>query len=418
MNTIGSDTIHARLLEKGVIIHCPESVHIDNSVDPDRIETNTTIHAGSRIRGADTLICDGAVIGLEAPATIDNCLIGPGVSLKGGFFKNGVFLKGASVGSGGHLREGTILEEYASAAHTVGLKQTILFPFVTLGSLVNFCDCLMAGGTGPNNHSEVGSAYIHFNFTPHQDKVTPSMMGDVPSGVMLNQPPVFLGGQGGLVGPARLAFGTVTAAGTICRTDEHRPGRLIFGGPSKKGNVAYQTAFYQNIKTITLKNINYISEIIALSCWYNHVRARFVSEQMPWSLLRGLQCNIEAAIRERLKRLMAFAEKMPSSAAAYEQSAGEKASQALLEQKRQLFENRNALEDLILQQAEIQKKEGQASTAFLDAIDRAIDLHGKNDYVKTIQMLGQKDAETGTAWLRGVADETRRQCIAVLPAFA
>jgi len=30
------------------------------------------------------------------------------------------------------------------------------------------------------------------------------LFGDVPRGVMLNQPPIFLGGQGGAVGPIRV----------------------------------------------------------------------------------------------------------------------------------------------------------------------------------------------------------------------
>jgi len=116
------------------------------------------------------------------------------------------------MGSGSHVRDGTILEEQASVAHTVALKQTILFPFVTLGSLINFCDCFMSGGTDRKNHSEVGSSYIHFNFTPNQDKATASLIGDVPNGVMLNKNPIFLGGQGGLIGPCRLTFGTIIAA--------------------------------------------------------------------------------------------------------------------------------------------------------------------------------------------------------------
>ena len=55
--------------------------------------------------------------------------------------------------------------------------------FVTIGSLVNFCDLLMAGGSSRQDHSEVGSGYIHFNFTPwgaRGDKATPSLIGDVP----------------------------------------------------------------------------------------------------------------------------------------------------------------------------------------------------------------------------------------------
>jgi UDP-N-acetylglucosamine/UDP-N-acetylgalactosamine diphosphorylase len=87
-------------------------------------------------------------------------------------------------------------------AHAVGLKQTILFPFVTLGSLINFCDCLMGGGTSRRNHSEVGSSFIHFNYTPRQDKATASLLGDVPRGVMLDQPPIFLGGREESSGPS------------------------------------------------------------------------------------------------------------------------------------------------------------------------------------------------------------------------
>ena len=194
------------------------------------------IHAGCRLFGKSTLIMGQTQIGYESPVTIQDCQLGPRVALKGGFFKESVFLEKASAGSGSHVREGCIFEEEAKIAHTVGLKQTILFPFVTLGSLINFCDCLMAGGTSRKNHSEVGSAYIHFNFTPNQDKATPSLVGDVPKGVMLDQLPIFLGGQGGLVGPSRLAFGTVIAAGTIFRKDEIRPGRMLFEGAGKGGN--------------------------------------------------------------------------------------------------------------------------------------------------------------------------------------
>ena len=92
------------------------------------------------------------------------------------------------MGLGAQVRETCILEEEASGAHCAGIKQTILLPFVTLGSLINFCDCLMAGGTSRQNHSEVGSSYIHFNFTPDGDKTTPSLIGDVPRGVMLAEP--------------------------------------------------------------------------------------------------------------------------------------------------------------------------------------------------------------------------------------
>ena len=414
----GSEMIRSRLMEKGVVIHLPETVHIEETVDPARIEPHAVIHAGSRIRGKATFICSGSVIGEETPATIDNCHIGPGVRLKGGFFKDAVFLKGAAMGSGAHVRAGTIFEEYASAAHQAGLKQTILFPFVTLGSLVNFCDCLMAGGTGPKNHSEVGSSYIHFNFTPQQDKATPSMIGNVPQGVMLNQKPIFLGGQGGLVGPARLAFGTVIAAGTICRSDELREGRLLFGGPSRSGNIPYNQDFYRNIKNIVLKNLHYVAGLASLMHWYDHVRVCFVSTEMPLPLFEGLKANLGTAIEERVSRLSAFAGKMGDSAAAYEKFAGKNASEKLLAQKRQLFENREKLCGVILSDCAFCKGHDRQRDFFLQALSHAKDIYGTADYLGTIQGVDPEDAETGVAWLQGIIDTCLERWTKILTAFS
>ncbi|MCK7504346.1 MAG: hypothetical protein MZV70_09845 [Desulfobacterales bacterium] len=152
--------------------------------------------------------------------------------MKGGFFSQ-VRLSGRSQYGNGRACPGRMHSGRSrpAAPTRVGLKQTILFPFVTLGSLINFCDCLMAGGTSRSNHSEVGSSYIHFNFTPDADKTTPSLIGDVPRGVMLNQPPIFLGGQGGMVGPLRMGYGNVVAAGSILRQDYPQNNQLIFDMP-------------------------------------------------------------------------------------------------------------------------------------------------------------------------------------------
>ncbi|MBU0698511.1 MAG: UDP-N-acetylglucosamine pyrophosphorylase, partial [Proteobacteria bacterium] len=137
-----------KLIKKGVKIPNPDSIEIGDEVDIEKIAGNgVVIYSGCKIFGRSTLILQGAKLGYQGPVTIENCQIGPNVNLNGGFFRQAVFLKKTSMGAGANVREGTILEEEANAAHTVGLKQTILFPFVTLGSLINFCDCFMAGGT-------------------------------------------------------------------------------------------------------------------------------------------------------------------------------------------------------------------------------------------------------------------------------
>ena len=177
--------------------------------------------------------------------------------------------------SGAQVREGCLLEEEANGSHTVGLKQTILFPFVTLGSLINFCDCFLAGGTSRKDHSEVGSSYIHFNYTPNQDKATPSLLGDVPRGVMLREPPIFLGGQGGLVGPARIGFGTVIAAGTIWRGDCPEGGKLLRGEGRPVSAEAFHPGLYGDIRRKVTNNIVYLANLLALRQWYTPCARRF-----------------------------------------------------------------------------------------------------------------------------------------------
>ncbi|MFW6334719.1 MAG: protein GlmU, partial [Desulfosalsimonas sp.] len=297
-------------------------------------------------------------------------------------------LKKSSVGSCAQIREGTILEEQAGAAHNVGPKQTILFPFVTLGSIINFCDCLMAGGTGKDNHSEVGSSYIHFNFTPQQDKATPSLIGDVARGVMLNQPPVFLGGQGGLVGPCRLAYGTVIAAGTINRKDEHRPGRLIFGGPDRSGNIPYKKAGgTRNIGRIVENNLFYIASLHALRCWYANVRYMFISESLPEPLYQGLLSTLDGCIEERVRRFDKFAE-----------------GQVIQYSGRELF-------DLGAGEPE----DPGAKEKFLARVSRQIEAQGKQDYTGVIQSLDQADADLGISWLQGIIDSLAQRWKSRLP---
>ena len=109
-NTLDDKT--RRLLEKGVTLPNPESVHIGPAVDPDRISGDgVTIYPGCRIYGADTLLMRGARLGAESPATVNNCQLGPGVELKGGYFSGSAFLAGSSMGLGAHVREGCLLEE-------------------------------------------------------------------------------------------------------------------------------------------------------------------------------------------------------------------------------------------------------------------------------------------------------------------
>ena len=405
------------LIEKGVNIPSPETVEIGEDVNPDRISPNgVTIHPGCRIYGPHTLIMAGATLGFEGPATIINCQVGPEAQLKGGFFRSATFLDQVSLGLGAHIREGCLLEEESGGAHCVGLKQTILFPFVTLGSLINFCDCLMAGGTSRKDHSEVGSSYVHFNFTPNGDKATPSLIGDVPRGVMLNQPPIFLGGQGGIVGPLRVGFGVVVGAGTILRKDAGEDSRIILGAYTPARELPDHPGLRSAIQYRTVNNINYIANLIALRHWYLHVRSLFsAGDFFREELLRGAIEKIDLGLQERIKRLIDFAEKLPERGRRRPRKrAGEEAGE-VRDQKEELHQSRHQLEDFLLSAEKIETGI-EPRDRFMEALVR-LRRNSSESYVEVIRKLSPADSTAGTDWLAEVVKEITTAALEIIPSF-
>jgi UDP-N-acetylglucosamine/UDP-N-acetylgalactosamine diphosphorylase len=340
--------------------------------DGNNISRDAVIHPGCRITGSS--IGPGCVIGAEAPVTIENCQLGRGVKLKGGYFSGAVFFDGANMGSGAHVREGTILEEEANGAHTVGLKQTVLLPFVTLGSLINFCDILMAGGTSRKDHSEVGSSYIHFNYTPNQDKATASLVGDVARGVLLNQKSIFLGGQGGLVGPARIAYGSVIAAGGICRKDVLEENQLHVPAAPAEKTVLFEPGVYKNIDRIVKNNLIYIGNIRALKAWYESIRVLFIRDEFDRACHEGAVVNLDLILKERFQRLEQLAAKVPG--------IGKKMSEFSKVWKAPL----NSVADAKLM-SEIKTSD-------------------KADYIAAVKNLSEGARAGATAWLQSIVDET------------
>ena len=381
-----------QLIEKGVDIANPLTIDIGDEVDIGLISgNNVRIYPGTRIYGDKTVISSGARIGYEGPATIDNCQLASGVELKGGYFAGSVFLEKASMGLGAHVREGCILEEEASGAHCVGIKQTILFPFVTLGSLINFCDCLMAGGTSRKDHSEVGSSYIHFNFTPDGDKTTPSLIGDVPRGVMLNQPAIFLGGQGGMVGPVRMGYGNVVSANSVIRNDYLAENKLIVGKTHPAMMIDIKRHDYPNIVRTVENNVVYIANLNALEQWYIHVRRSFLERGKFGGLIfSGLIEKLALARSERLKRLEMLAEK--AWKASVQKAAG----------KQELYEKF----------AEIASAFSSGLNDGLNDANRDAFLSRFSDrtgsaqpsYIAAIKGLDEETCTAGVRWLQGIVD--------------
>jgi UDP-N-acetylglucosamine/UDP-N-acetylgalactosamine diphosphorylase len=377
-------------------------------------EKGVVIHSGCKIYGAKTVIMAGAELGYEAPASIHNCQLGRNVKLKGGFFDESTFLENAIVGSGAQIREGCLLEEEVRAAHTVGLKQTILFPYVTLGSLINFCDCLMSGGTDRENHSEVGSSYIHFNYTPNQDKATASLIGDVPRGVMLKEAPIFLGGQGGLVGPVRITYGTIVAAGTIVRKDFLKEGHILLGQKSVAKSLPFQQGLYPFLKRIIVMNSTYIANLLALRRWYLDVRSRFFqSTPRETALWEGGLGRTDLALDERIKRLGQVAGSMPRSIEMTKKTGKPDRNQGII-QKMEVFARQWPELETLYNNARSDEGESIYRDPFLRELGKGIQREGLN-YIKVIKGLSKAAVGTGTLWLQGLVEKTERGVREALP---
>lgn len=372
-------------LKRGVRIHLPDTVFLD--IPPEQIAPDVEIFPGCRLTGDHTWIGPGCRLGEEAPATLHQCCLGSQVLFKGGFAEGAVFLDRVTIGSGAHIRPGTLLEEQASIAHSVGLKQTLLMPYVTLGSLINFCDCLMAGGTSRSNHSEVGSSFVHFNFTPHQDKATASLIGDVPHGVMLDQNPIFLGGQGGLVGPIRIVYGTVLAAGSIARRDILNSGQLVIDSTAgTRKERAYTLDHHGNLDRVCRNNILYLGNLHAIAAWYDHVRSRLMPEDAyTQACLKAARQQIADMAIERLKQLGKLADQCKPTRRT-------DSSHAKLIDRRAVWE-----ESLVINRA--------AGPPPPEDLIRELPTHAKRPYLDIIPSLSPDAKRAGSEWLQGIVNK-------------
>ncbi len=381
-----------QLIRKGAKIVAPNNTWISPEVNLDNISgKDTIIYPGSRIRGKDTVIAPGVELGLEGPVTIENCILDSGVELKGGYFRNSVFLSGSTMGMPAHVREACIVEEQVKAAHAVGLKQTILMPYVTLGSLINLCDCLVAGGTGPDDHTEIGSSFIHFNFSPDGQKATPSLIGDVPRGVMLKEPRIFLGGQGGIVGPTRIAFGTVSSAGSILRNDVLKQNQLV-STANREFSKDLTTYSPKRMKRVLFNNVLYIANLIALRQWYSNARRPFFqAKPMGDKIITNALMILDIAKSERLKRLIKFLATRDAS-------------------ERKNIQGDNLLQDVdqvigLLDKETHSARANRLMHEFLKAFNPEEKARKGIDYIDAIKNLDKETSVRGTAWLYQVVQD-------------
>src|SRR5215813_11238792 len=297
---------------QGVTILDRRQVYLDEAIDLRRIRPGAILYPGTRLIGSNTFIGAGAKIGREGPAVLENTVIGENAEIASGYVQDSVMLRDARIGSNAHIRVATLLEEEASTAHAVGLKHTVLMSFVTLGSLINFCDALISGGRSRKEHTEVGSGFIHFNYTPWGrtgDKATPSLIGDAVHGVFLRQPRIFLGGLSGIVGPQKVGFGSFTIAGQVLRREI--PSNRVVGDVPRKVDREFYAPTEAPSRILRL-NLEYIGQLTALRAWYREVRLARIPASPEYAHIRVVtQAALEllsVCIDERVERLRQFLE--------------------------------------------------------------------------------------------------------------
>jgi carbonic anhydrase/acetyltransferase-like protein (isoleucine patch superfamily) len=232
-----------RLTAKGVHILAPESVIVGEEVNLDNVEATVVVGPGTKILGAETMI--GAGTEIQGAAIIKNSLIGRNCNLAAGEYVDSVLLDRCSTAGWARLRGHSAWEEESNSAHNVDTKTTLLGYKTTLGSLINFCNVLMLGGTSPRLEvgAEVGSGTINFNFLPFGATVgaliKPStVVGSIESPFLVcDGAPTrytFIGGHSSIVPPVMIGLGTVVAAKSRVNPGIYGDDKLIGGGNIEK----------------------------------------------------------------------------------------------------------------------------------------------------------------------------------------
>ncbi len=391
----------AALQGKGVEAWGPERVYVAPDVDLDAIEAGAVIRHAT-LSGSDLHIARGAIVGTSGHAEVEDCQIGPRVELGAGFYHGATFLEDVKVRGFAEIRPGTLLEEQAEAAHCVAFKNTILTSCCVAGSLINFCDLFMSGGTSRQNHSEIGSGAIHFNFDPRGDKWG-SLIGDI-RGLLLRSKPIFIGGNCGLVGPIQIGFGTVTVAGSTMskNIEENLTVSEHFGNHRLAG---FDHQGYSRLTHKIHTTVRLIGTLWTLDTWYGQVRLPFARpEEKPF--YESARTQIKSHIQERINRLETIIAKLTSSFELMNANNQLPKSQTFL-QHNKLLKNWKAL------RTEMQQHPGGSNPPrdFLKAYEesRATGtghvnaVHAAADYAKETEQ-----------WLIGIVERFEQRCSQII----
>ena len=285
------------------------------------------------------------------------------------------------------FRQGTVLEEEAETGHNVALKNTVLTAGVVAGSLINFCDVLLTGGSSRNDHSEVGSGSVHFNFDPRGDKFG-SLMGDT-TGCLLRSRRIFVGGNSGVVAPVHLAFGVVVAAGSIVRKDV-AANQLSAGDIRGRGGLRSRPVFRPQHEV--LYHCQAGGKPARLARVVPKVRLPH-SESGDKPLYFAADGELNRHIRHRVNELAKVIGKLERSLS---KSCKSSQDRSFCEQHRMLLENKDRIISFLVRE-EYAGSPGRSCRGIFES------LRNSRSHTDSVRSLTQESSQIAMEFLRGIA---------------
>lgn len=389
--------LQKKLEKRGVILHAPQSISIQD-VNADAFESDVEIFPSVTIRGKHSCFGRGTKLGKTGGGYFENVATGRHVDLYGGYFQDCVFLDDVVIRGHAEVRGGSILEEGCEAAHHVGYKMTLMLPWVVAGSLINFCDALVAGGTSRHHHSEIGSSLALYNFTPSGDKHA-SLFGDVPRGVFLREEPIFIGGSTQIVSPVQVGYGTLIPAGASVR--RNIPDGTMHGEASIDVHKPFARQELGFVVPKIHSALRYLGNVVALQHWYRYVRIPAAKDDRHLGhVYAHAERQLDAQIRERVKRALALLNRVDASLAAHQTALDNRSDGLSYAQRYRRIDDHTAA----LAQRENWRAHLNAiqAGAFLQKQDHAQALG------KIVSVFRQSQEPSLNLWLRDrIADELR-----------
>jgi UDP-N-acetylglucosamine/UDP-N-acetylgalactosamine diphosphorylase len=376
------------LRRQGVEVWGAARVYISPDVCLEKVCPGAVLKNAS-ISGTETMIGPRSEIGTSGIAVLCNSQIGSDVELGAGVYDSATLLSSSKARGFAEFRTGTLLEETAEVGHNVGLKNTFLGLGVAAGSNINLCDIVVTGGSSRQNHSEIGSGTVHFNFDPRRDKFG-SLLGDA-TGLLLASPPIFVGGNVGLVAPLHVGYGVVIPAGTTVRSNV--PGGKVFNtrlpdqGTEMKD---FEPALYFDMSRKCITTARLVGTLHALREFYELVRMPFCDS---WEILlyKAAVTRLATHAEHRVRELCATIDRLRGSIEYVESTKG---SLQFVPQHRLLLTKKDWISEILSRPTP-----SSPPTLFLREYEGKRTRH---DHAETIRMLSDESLHGSRHWLLSI----------------